>query len=58
VQPKDQRFRRYRKSETQYIKNKMFKENIKKFYRNLGNKNTEARETSSMAEIQPYWPSL
>jgi folate-dependent tRNA-U54 methylase TrmFO/GidA len=58
VQPEDQRFRRYGKRETQYIKNKMFKEDTKEFYRNLGKKNIEARETPSMAEAQPYWQSM
>ena len=31
VQAKDQRIRRYEKRETQYIQNKMFKEETKKF---------------------------
>jgi hypothetical protein len=30
----------------------MFKEDINKFYRNLGTKNTEARKLPSMAEVQ------
>ena len=36
----------------------MFKEDPKKFYRNLGMKNIEAREPPSMAEAEPYWKSL
>ena len=40
---KAQRIRRYEKRETQYRQNKMFKEDTKKFYRNLGMKNIEAR---------------
>jgi uncharacterized membrane protein len=44
VQAKAQRIRRYEKRETQCIKNKMFKENTKELYRNLGTKNIEAKE--------------
>jgi len=36
----------------------MFKEDTKKFYRNLGMKNIEAREPPSMAEAETYWKSL
>jgi hypothetical protein len=43
-QAKAQRIRRYEKRETQYSQNKMFKEDTKKFYRNLGMKKTEARK--------------
>ena len=50
VQAKAQRIRRYEKRETQYNQNKMFKEDTKKFYRNLGMKNIEASEPPSMAE--------
>jgi hypothetical protein len=36
----------------------MFKENTKRFYRNLGMKNIEAREPPSMAEAETYRKSL
>jgi len=36
----------------------MFKEDSKRFYRNLGMKIVEAREPSSMAEAETYWKSL
>jgi len=36
----------------------MFKEETKGFYRNLGMKNIEARESPSMAEGETYWKSL
>jgi len=58
VQAKAQRIRRYETRETQYGQNKMFKDDTKKFYRNLGMKNIKAREPPSMAEAQPYWKSL
>ena len=55
---KAQRIRRYEKRETQYSQNKMFKEDTKRFYRNLGMKNLEAREPPSMAEAETNWKSL
>ena len=58
VQPKAQRIGRYETKETQYSQNKMFKEDTKKFYRNLGMKNIEAREPPSMTELETYWKSL
>jgi hypothetical protein len=36
----------------------MFKEDTKKFYRDLGMKNIKARERPSMAEAETYWKSL
>ena len=50
VQAKAQRIRRYERRETQYSQNKMFKEDTKKFYRNLGIKIIETREPPSMVE--------
>jgi len=54
VQAKSQRIRRYEKRETQYSQSKMFKEDTKKFYRNLGLKIIEARKPPSMAEAEAY----
>jgi len=36
----------------------MFKEDTKKFYRNLGMNNIEAREPPTMAEAETCWKSL
>ena len=58
VQAKAQRIRRYEKRETLYSQNKMFKEDTKKFYRNLIMKIIEAREPPSMAETETYMKSL
>jgi hypothetical protein len=58
VQAKAQRLRRYEKRETQYSENKMFKEDTKRFYKNLGMKNLEAKEPPFMAEAETYWKSL
>jgi len=54
VQAKAQRIRRYEKRETQYSLNKMFKEETKKFYKNLDMKNIEASEPPAMAEAETY----
>jgi len=35
----------------------MFKEDTKRFYRNLGMKNLRARNPPSMAEAENYWKS-
>jgi len=58
VQAKAQRIRRYEKRETQCSQNKMFREDTKKFYRNLSMKNIGAREPPSMAETETYWKLL
>jgi hypothetical protein len=44
TQAKAQKVRMYEERETQYSQNKMFKEDTKKLYRNLGMKNMEDRE--------------
>jgi hypothetical protein len=36
----------------------MFKEDTKKFYRNLGTMHIEARGPLPMAEVEHYWKSL
>ena len=46
------------KKGNQYSQNKMFKEDTKTFYRNLGMKNIQAREPPSTAEAETYWKSL
>ena len=58
VQTKAQIIRRYEKRETQYSQFKMFKEDTKTFYRNLGMKNIEVREPPSKAETKTYCMSL
>jgi hypothetical protein len=58
VQATAQRIRRYEKRETQYSQNKVFKEDNKRFYRNLGMKNLETREPPAMVEAETYWKSL
>jgi predicted alpha/beta-fold hydrolase len=57
AQAKAQQITRYEKRETQYIQNKVFKEDIKKIYRNFGMKNIETREPHSIAQVEPYWKS-
>ena len=47
-----------KKRETQYSQNKMFQEDTKRFYRNLGMKNLNAEEPPSMTEAETYWKLL
>jgi hypothetical protein len=58
LQAKAPRTGRYEKRDTQCSQNKMFKEDTKRFYRNMGMKNIEAREPPSKAEAGTYWKSL
>jgi hypothetical protein len=58
AQAKAQRVREYEKRQTQYSQNKISKEDTKTFYRNLGMKNIEARESPSMAEAESYCKSV
>jgi len=55
MQANARRIRKYEKRENQYSQNKMFKEDTKKFYRNVVMKIIEAREPPSMAETETYW---
>jgi len=58
MQAKSQRIRRYERRETQFSQNKMFKDDTKRFYRNLSMKIKEARESPSVAEAETYCKSL
>jgi hypothetical protein len=57
VQTKAKRIRRYEKRKPSIVRIRCLKK-TKKFYRNLGMKNIEAREPPSMAEAETYWKSL
>jgi hypothetical protein len=56
VPAKAQRIRRYEKQKNQYTQNKMFKNDTKIFYTNLGIKNIckIVKPPPGMAEVQPY----
>jgi hypothetical protein len=45
------------KKGTQYIQNKMFKEDTKNLQK-LGHKKYRGQTTPSVAEVEPYWKSL
>jgi len=47
-----------KKGKPSAVRIRCLKEDPKKFYRNLGMKNIEAREPSSMAEADTYWKYL
>jgi len=58
LQAQTQRIRCYEKRENWYSQNELFKEDNKRFYKNLGMKNIEAREPSTLAEAETNWKSL
>ena len=47
-----------KKGKPSIVRIRCLKKILKKFYRNLGMKNIEAREPPSMAEAETYWKSL
>ena len=55
IQAKAQRIRRYEKRGKQLRQNKLFKENTKKFYRELGKKKIDIDEPPKLKEIEDVW---
>lgn len=58
IQAKAQRIRRFTKRNKFYQHNKLFKENAKKFYRNLGKKTVEIKEPPNMVEVETFWSNI
>ncbi|XP_030758038.1 uncharacterized protein LOC115883767 [Sitophilus oryzae] len=60
LQAKGQRLRRYTKRSDQYRQNKMFNEDMKKFYRSNLNKvnNNEIKETPDPDELECFWRGI
>ena len=55
---KSQRIRRFEKKRMFYHQNKMFKENTKRFYRELGKKTTEIHEPPRKEALENFWASI
>ena len=55
---KSQRIRRFEKRRMFYHQNKMFKENTKRFYRELGKKTTEIHEPPGKEALENFWASI
>jgi len=58
IQAKAQRVRRFTKRKKFYHHNKLFTENAKKFYRELGKKTTEIKEPPNMTEVERFWTNI
>ena len=57
LQAKAQRIRRYTKSE-QYKQNKMFREDSKRFYRELGKKTIQIEKPPDIGEVKTFWQNI
>ena len=58
IQAKAQRIRRYEKRSKFYRQNKLFKQDGKKFYRELGKKDIQIKEHPKKEEIEFFWRKI
>ena len=58
LQAKVQRIRRYTKRGEQYKQNKMFREDSKRFYRELGKKTIQIEEPPDIGEVKKFWQNI
>ena len=58
IQAKAQRIRRYEKRSRFYRQNLIFKEDAKKFYRELGKTQIEVKEHPKKEEIEEFWRNI
>ena len=58
LQAKAQRLRRYTKRNEQYKQNKMFREDSKKFYRELGKKAIQTEKPPDIGEVKKFWQNI
>ena len=54
----EQRLRRYTKRSEQYKQNKMFREDSKKFYRELGKKTIQIEKPPDIGEVKKFWQNI
>ena len=57
-QAKAQRIRRYTKRSEQYKQNKMFREDSKRFYRELGKKTIQIKKPPDIGEVKKFWQNI
>ena len=55
---KTQRIRRYEKRGKQFRQNKLFKDNAKQFYREIGKKQIDVTEPPILTEIEGFWSRI
>ena len=58
IQAKAQRMRRYEKRKEFFRQNKIFKEDGKKFYRELIKKKIEVNEPPTIEEVEEFWSTI
>ena len=58
LQAKAQRLRRYTKRSEQYKQNKMFREDSKRFYRELGEKTIQIEKPPDIGEVKKFWQDI
>lgn len=58
IQAKAQRLRRYEKRTKQYRQNRMFYEDRKKLYRELGNEKVKVEKAPTKEEVERFWKSI
>ena len=58
LQAKAQRIRRYTKRSEQYKQNKMFREDSKRFYRELGKETFQIEKPPDIGEIKKFWQNI
>ena len=58
LQAKAQRIRRYTKRSEQYKHNKMFREDSKRFYRELGKKTIQIEKPPDIGEVKKFWQNI
>ena len=58
LQARAQRIRRYTKRREQYKHNKMFREDSKRFYRELGKKTIQIEKPPDIEEVKKFWQNI
>jgi hypothetical protein len=58
VSSKTQRLSRYRKRQTQYYQNKLFRTDCKKFYNHLRQPNPNVKNTPGKEEVENFWREM
>ena len=58
LQAKTQRIRRFQRRRNFFHQNKLYRENAKKFYRELGKKSIEINETPIIDEVESFWGNI
>ena len=58
ITAKSQRTRPYEKRNKQYRQNKLFKNNAKQFYSEIGKKQIDVNDKPLLAEVEDFWSKI